>query len=179
MTSQAYRASILHFPKQSHSPKQDYVYFEDGLLVTRNGKIEFIGEYKNHINQYTDATLYDYSSKLLLPGFIDSHLHFPQTEMLASFGEQLLDWLTDYTFPMERKFADYEYATRIAKIFINQLHRHGTTTGMVYSSVHKQAADALFEEAANHNMLLIAGKVCMDHPTKCPTRQCSTHRKMA
>jgi guanine deaminase len=166
MTTQAYRASILHFPNQSRSPKQDYVYFEDGLLVTRNGKIEFVGEFKTHINQYAEATFHDYSGKLLLPGFIDSHLHFPQTEMLASFGEQLLDWLTDYTFPVERKFADPEYASYIAKIFVRQLHRHGTTTGMVYSSVHKQAAEALFQEAASHNMLLIAGKVCMDR--HCP-----------
>jgi len=165
-TTQAYRASILHFPKQSHCPKQDYQYFEDGLLVTRNGIIEFVGDYKNHINQYPDAITHDYSGKLLLPGFIDSHLHFPQTEMLASFGEQLLDWLTDYTFPVERKFAEPEYASHIAKIFVRQLHRHGTTTGMVYSSVHKQAADALFQEAASHNMLLIAGKVCMDR--HCP-----------
>ncbi|MBU3003570.1 guanine deaminase [Paraglaciecola arctica] len=161
-TAQAYRASILHFPEKSDCPKQQYQFIEDGLLVTRNDKIEFIGEYKNHINQYPEAKLYDYSGKLLLPGFIDSHLHFPQTEMIASFGEQLLDWLTDYTFPVERKFADPQYASHIAKIFVRQLHRHGTTTGMVYSSVHKQAADALFQEAASHNMLLIAGKVCMD-----------------
>jgi guanine deaminase len=97
MTTQAYRASILHFPTQSNSPKQDYVYIEDGILVTRNSKIEFIGEYNNNINQYLNVNLHDYSGQLLLPGFIDSHLHFPQTEMLASFGEQLLDWLTDYT----------------------------------------------------------------------------------
>lgn len=161
-TPQAYRASILHFPDKSDCPKQQYQFFEDGLLVTRNNEIEFIGEYKTHINQYPEAKLFDYSGKLLLPGFIDSHLHFPQTEMIASFGEQLLDWLTDYTFPVERKFADPHYASHIAKIFVRQLHRHGTTTGMVYSSVHKQAADALFQEAANHNMLLIAGKVCMD-----------------
>jgi guanine deaminase len=166
MTAQAYRASILHFPTQSHSPKQDYVYFEDGILVTRNGKIEFIGEYKKNIEQYLNASLHDYSGQLLLPGFIDSHLHFPQTEMIASFGEQLLDWLTDYTFPVERKFSDYEYASRIAKVFVKQLHRHGTTTGMVYSSVHKQATDALFQEALSYNMLLIAGKVCMDR--HCP-----------
>tara|TARA_R110000751_G_scaffold91266_2_gene178810 strand:- start:41464 stop:42783 length:1320 start_codon:yes stop_codon:yes gene_type:complete len=165
-TTQAYRASILHFPEKSDCPKQQYQYIEDGLLVTRNKKIVFIGEYKSHINQYADAIIHDYSGKLLLPGFIDSHLHFPQTEMLASFGEQLLDWLTDYTFPVERKFADPEYASHIAKIFVRQLHRHGTTTGMVYSSVHKQAADALFQEAASHNMLLIAGKVCMDR--HCP-----------
>ena len=165
-TTQAYRASILHFPNKSDCPKQGYQYFEDGLLVTRNEKIEFIGDYKNYINQYPDVNTHDYSGKLLLPGFIDSHLHFPQTEMLASFGEQLLDWLTDYTFPVERKFADPEYASHIAKIFVRQLHRHGTTTGMVYSSVHKQAADALFQEAAQHKMLLIAGKVCMDR--HCP-----------
>jgi guanine deaminase len=166
MTAQAYRASILHFPTQSHSPKQDYVYFEDGILVTRNGKIEFIGEYKKNIEQYLNASLHNYFGQLLLPGFIDSHLHFPQTEMIASFGEQLLDWLTDYTFPVERKFSDYEYASRIAKIFVKQLHRHGTTTGMVYSSVHKQATDALFQEALSYNMLLIAVKVCMDR--HCP-----------
>lgn len=165
-TTQAYRASILHFPQRSDCPKQQYQYFEDGLLVTRNEKILFVGDYKSHINQYPDVNIHDYSGKLLLPGFIDSHLHFPQTEMLASFGEQLLDWLTDYTFPVERKFADPEYASHIAKIFVRQLHRHGTTTGMVYSSVHKQAADALFQEAASHNMLLIAGKVCMDR--HCP-----------
>lgn len=165
-TRQAYRASILHFPKQSSCPKQDYQYFEDGILVTRNDKIEFIGDYKSHINQYDELDIQDLSGKLILPGFIDSHLHFPQTEMLASFGEQLLDWLTDYTFPVERKFADYDYAARIAKVFMRQLHRHGTTTGLVYSSVHKQAADALFSEAVKHNMLFIAGKVCMDR--NCP-----------
>lgn len=163
---QAYRASLLHFAKQSISPKDQYEYFADGLLVTRNGKIEFIGDYKNHINQYDDIETVDLSGKLIVPGFIDSHLHFPQTEMLASFGEQLLDWLTDYTFPVEAKFEDPEYAAQIAKVFLRQLHRHGTTTGMVYSSVHKQAADALFEQALKHNMLFIAGKVCMDR--HCP-----------
>ncbi|MDP5041152.1 MAG: amidohydrolase family protein, partial [Paraglaciecola sp.] len=97
---QGYRAQILHFPQASASPKSDYVFLIDGLLVTRNDKIEFIGDYKSNINQYDNLKIVDYSGKLLLPGFIDSHMHFPQTEMLASFGEQLLDWLTDYTFPV-------------------------------------------------------------------------------
>jgi guanine deaminase len=163
---QAFRASILHFPEKTVSPKDNFQYLEDAILVTHNGKIQFIGDYKRHINQYSNVDIHDYSGKLLLPGFIDSHLHFPQTEMLASFGEQLLDWLADYTFPVEAKFADYDYASRIAKVFLKQLYRHGTTTGMVYSSVHKQAADALFSEAKKHDMLLIAGKVCMDR--HCP-----------
>ena len=166
MTIQAYRASILHFEKPSISPKHDFIFIEDGVLVTRDDKIESICEYKTYINQHPETNVCDYSGKLILPGFIDAHLHFPQTEMLASFGEQLLDWLTDYTFPVEGKFADPEYAANIAKIFVRQLHRHGTTTGMVYSSVHKQAADALFQESAAHNMLMIAGKVCMDR--HCP-----------
>jgi guanine deaminase len=163
---QGYRAKILHFPQRSLSPKNDYCYFDDGLLVTHNGKIDFVGDYKNNINQYDKLELQDYSGKLLLPGFIDSHMHFPQTEMLASFGEQLLDWLTDYTFPTENKFADYAYAQAIADVFLRQLYRHGTTSAMVYSSVHKCAADALFEAAQKNNMLLMAGKVCMDR--NCP-----------
>ncbi|KXI29008.1 guanine deaminase [Paraglaciecola hydrolytica] len=161
-----YRAKILHFAKATTSPKDDYCYFEDGLLVTRDGKVIFTGDYKNNINQYDKLDIQDYSGKLLLPGFIDSHMHFPQTEMLASFGEQLLDWLTDYTFPTENKFADYTYARAMADVFLRQLYRHGTTSAMVYSSVHKCAADALFEAAQKHNMLLMAGKVCMDR--NCP-----------
>ena len=158
----AYRASLLHFSTASRTPKSDFCYIEDGLLVTRDAKIEFIGEYKSNINQYLEAELRDYSGKLLLPGLIDSHMHFPQTEMLASFGEQLLDWLTDYTFPVENKFADPAYASAIAPLFLRQLFRHGTTSAMVYSSVHKGATDALFSAAKQHNMLLMAGKVCMD-----------------
>jgi guanine deaminase len=161
-----FRAQILHFPVSSSSPKSDYVFFTDGILVTRNDKIEFIGDYKTNINQYDNVELHDYSGKLLLPGFIDSHMHFPQTEMLASFGEQLLDWLTDYTFPVENKFADTAYASAIADIFLRQLYRHGTTSAMVYSSVHKGATDALFQAAKQYNMLLMAGKVCMDR--NCP-----------
>jgi guanine deaminase len=161
-----FRAQILHFPVASGSPKSDYVFLTDGLLVTRNDKIEFVGDYKTNINQYDNLDVHDYSGKLLLPGFIDSHMHFPQTEMLASFGEQLLDWLTDYTFPVENKFADTAYASAIADVFLRQLYRHGTTSAMVYSSVHKGATDALFQAAQQHNMLLMAGKVCMDR--NCP-----------
>ncbi|MFQ3198348.1 MAG: guanine deaminase [Paraglaciecola sp.] len=166
MTTHLYRASILHFAHKSAQPKDDYVYIEDGVLVTKNAKIITTGEAKTLLNHYPDAIIHDYSGQLIVPGFIDSHLHFPQTEMIASFGEQLLDWLDNYTFPVEGKFADPEYATKIAAIFLRQLYKHGTTTGMVYSSVHKQATDALFRAAQQHNMLLIAGKVCMDR--NCP-----------
>ncbi|GAC32638.1 guanine deaminase [Paraglaciecola polaris] len=167
MTTHLYRASILHFPHKSAQPKDDYIYIKDGALVTRNGKIVVTGERKTIENQYHDVKTHDYSGQLIVPGFIDSHLHFPQTEMLASFGEQLLDWLENYTFPTEGKFSNPEYAAKIADIFLRQLYRHGTTSAMVYSSVHQCAAEALFSAAQKHKMLLIAGKVCMDR--HCPS----------
>jgi guanine deaminase len=166
MTLHAYRAAILHFPRASSCPGDNYQYFEDGLLLTHKDKILAVGEYLTLINQYPGAILHDHSGKLLIPGLIDSHLHFPQTEMIASVGEQLLDWLENYTFPVERKFADEHYASKIAEVFLRQLFKHGTTTAMVYSSVHKQATDALFKAAQHKKMLLIAGKVCMDR--HCP-----------
>ncbi|MFQ3234625.1 MAG: guanine deaminase [Paraglaciecola sp.] len=166
MTTYLYRASILHFAHKSMQPKGDYTYIKDGVLVTKNGKILATGEAKKMLSQYPDAIIHDYRGQLIVPGFIDCHLHFPQTEMIASFGEQLLDWLDNYTFPVEKKFAEPDYAAKIAIIFLRQLYKHGTTTGMVYSSVHKQATDALFYAAQQHKMLLIAGKVCMDR--NCP-----------
>lgn len=166
MSLKAFRASILHFPDATSNPGQDFQYFNDGLLVVDGSKIVALGDANSLLEVYLDVDLIDYSGKLLLPGFIDSHLHFPQTEMIASYGEQLLEWLENYTFPTERKFEDEVYAAQIAQVFLRQLHRHGTTSALVYSSVHKQAAEALFNAADKHNMALIAGKVCMDR--HCP-----------
>src|ERR1700690_3268449 len=97
-----------------------------------------------------------------MPGLIDTHVHYPQTEMIASYGEQLLEWLNQYTFPTERKFKDKSYAKWIAKIFLRELLRNGTTTALVFSTVHRSSVDALFEEAEELNMRLITGKVLMD-----------------
>lgn len=166
MTTKIIRGSIVHFPDVTLSPSTDYVYLEDGILVTRNGKVVEMGEALPLLSAYPDAELHDFSGKLILPGLIDSHLHFPQTEMIASYGEQLLQWLENYTFPTEKKFESYEYAFRLADVFIQQLLRNGTTSAMVYSTVHKAATNALFERASEYNMLMIAGKVCMDR--NCP-----------
>lgn len=166
MSINAVRGSVLHFPTSTTSPETNYVYIKDALLVTRNGKILKLGDAQALLSEFPDIKYTDYSGKLILPGFIDSHLHFPQTEMIASYGEQLLEWLENYTFPTEIKFKSYEYAYAIAKIFIQQLLKNGTTSAMVYSTVHKSATDALFQQAQNHNMLMIAGKVCMDR--NCP-----------
>ncbi|MDC0603054.1 guanine deaminase, partial [Aliiglaciecola sp.] len=163
---QLFRASILHFPIVTEAPEHDYVFYSDGLLVTRNDKIIALGPYSTTIEGFSNEQVVDYTGKLIVPGFIDSHLHFPQTEMIASFGEQLLQWLENYTFPTEKKFSAPQYASEMADVFIEQLYANGTTTAAVFSSVHQQATDALFEAAYKQKMCLIAGKVCMDR--HCP-----------
>jgi guanine deaminase len=167
MTTHIYFASVLHFSAKTDQPEDNFSYIKDGAMVTRNGKILATGTEETLLKQYPNAVHRNYRGQLLMPGFIDSHLHFPQTEMLASYGEQLLDWLDNYTFPTEKKFANPEYAAKIADVFLRQLYRNGTTSAMVYSSVHQCAADALFIAAQQNNMLLIAGKVCMDR--HCPS----------
>ena len=162
----AIRGALLHFPESTLLPHNNFTYFEDGLLVTRNGKIVYCGDFEGHPEAFQAIDYLDVRGKLIVPGFIDSHVHFPQTEMIASYGEQLLSWLENYTFPTESKFSDASYAQRIAPLFLKQLLKNGTTTAMVYSTVHKEATDQLFNAATNLNMMLIAGKVCMDQ--NCP-----------
>lgn len=138
-------------------------YLEDGLLFIRNGKIlaqmpwQEGEQYLDPHKGYTDLR-----GRLLLPGFVDTHVHYPQTEMIGAFGEQLLEWLTTYTFPVESQFADEAYAKEIAEFFIQQLVSNGTTTALVFCTLHPQSVEALFTEALRLNMRLIAGKVMMD-----------------
>ena len=99
---------------------------------------------------------------LIVPGFVDTHVHFPQTPMIAAYGAQLLDWLERYTFPNELKFADKEHARRVARLFLQECLRNGITTSCVYCTVHPQSVDALFEEAEALGLRLAAGKVLMD-----------------
>ena len=161
-----YRASILHFPVATESPSTQAAMFEDGALVVVNEKIIAIGHYKDISPKYPTANSIDYSGRLLLPGLIDSHLHYPQTEMIAKYGKQLLDWLENYAFPTEDKFVSNDYCTYIADIFIRQLIDNGTTTALAFSTVHTQSVDALFTAASARNMALVTGKVCMDR--NCP-----------
>jgi guanine deaminase len=104
----------------------------------------------------------DHRPHLLMPGFIDTHIHMPQAQIIASWGAQLLDWLNTYTFPEEAKFADPAHAARIAGAFLDVLLRHGTTTAVAYCSVHPGSADAYFAAAAVRNLRMVGGKVMMD-----------------
>ena len=97
-----------------------------------------------------------------MPGFIDPHIHFPQVQVIASWGAQLLDWLNTYTFPEEGRFSDPDHATRMAGLFLDQLVAHGTTSALAFCSVHPTSVDALFTASEARNMSMIAGKVMMD-----------------
>ena len=104
----------------------------------------------------------DYRGRLLLPGFIDTHVHSPQLDVIASYGTELLDWLHTYTFPAERAWVDPAVAAAGSALFLDALLAHGTTAAVVFPTVHKGSADALFEAASQRGMRIIAGKVLMD-----------------
>jgi guanine deaminase len=137
-------------------------YIADGLLVVADGAIVALGEYAALSEQYADVPIVAYPGKLIMPGFIDVHVHFPQLEMIAAYGTQLLEWLNRYTFPTEQKFSDKAYAQKIASLFLDEMLRHGTTTALVFATVHPESVDAFFEEAERRNLRMISGKVLMD-----------------
>jgi guanine deaminase len=162
---QAYRASILHFLDDPDSVASDdcYQYFADGVLVVADGKVVSLGPAEQVLAELDAAVpVKEYPDGLIMPGFVDTHIHYPQTEMIAAYGEQLLQWLETYTFPVEKQFSDLEYARSIADRFLNELLRNGTTTALVFGSVHKQSVDAFFEACEQRNLRMIAGKVMMD-----------------
>ncbi|MEG0404731.1 MAG: guanine deaminase [Acinetobacter sp.] len=148
-------------------------YIEDGVLITEQGKIRWFGTWEDAQAQLpTQIEIQHYPEQLIIPGMIDTHIHFPQTEMVGAYGEQLLSWLNTYTFPTEIQFKDKAYAQEIAKFFVNELLKNGTTTALVFCTVHPESVDALFEAAQQHQMRLIAGKVMMDRHA--PEALCDT-----
>lgn len=165
-TTQLIRGTIYHFPHSTTHYQSDLQSFKDGALLIKDGKIADVGDFSALKAQYADVAVTDYSGKVIIPGLIDTHLHFPQTEIIASYGEQLLTWLDNFTFPAERQFEDADFAATMADAFLTECLKNGTTTGLVYSSVHKVATEALFNAASQRNMLTVAGKVCMDR--HCP-----------
>lgn len=164
---QLFRASIAHFSNRTSEYNKDITIYKDGGLVIDGKHIIDIGPYSEIAERYPNATIKDLTGKWILPGLIDSHLHFPQTQSIAHYGEQLLSWLENYTFPTEMQFADNQHAEAIAKVFLQQLVKNGTTTGLVFTTVHKESCDALFRAASEIDMAMIAGKVCMDR--HCPS----------
>ena len=162
---QAFRASIFHCLADPgpHAEESAVEHIEDGLLVIENGTIVQIGSAGELMPTLAAGTkLEDLSGKLIVPGLIDCHVHFSQLDIIASYGEQLLDWLNRYAYPAEAKFSDKKHARSVADFFLDELLRNGTTTAVVFATVYPQSVDAIFAAAEQRNMRLIAGKVLMD-----------------
>ncbi|MES2129422.1 MAG: guanine deaminase [Pseudomonadota bacterium] len=170
---QAYRASLLHFHADPALDPLGHAWHEDGLLIVADGIVAAAGDYAALAPMLgPDTPVHDYRGKLIVPGFIDTHLHFPQTDMIASPAEGLLPWLETYTFPTERQFGDGAHAREVASFFVDELLRCGTTTAMVYCTVHRESVDAFFDVAEARNLRMAAGKVLMDR--HCPDFLCDT-----
>ncbi|POZ63929.1 guanine deaminase [Chromobacterium alticapitis] len=161
----AVRGDVLSFRDNPfRQAEQDCLAFQrDALVVMENGCIAACGPAAELLPTLpAGSAVAHYPDHLILPGFIDCHVHYPQTEMMAAYGEQLLDWLHHYTFVTEQGFADAEHAREVARVFLGEQLRNGVTTGCVFGTVHAGSVDALFEEAARHDLRILAGKVCMD-----------------
>ncbi len=165
----AHRGAVLHFnadPGEA-APAGCYELIEDGLLVVANGLVDALGPADSMLRDIPrNVPVVEHGEGLLMPGFVDTHIHYCQTDVIASGGRQLLDWLEDYTFPAERRFADVAYAASVAEFFLDELLRNGTTTALVFCTVHEASVTALFEAAERRGVRLIAGKVLMDR--NCP-----------
>lgn len=165
MTATLIRGRTLSFSRAPLSLDDTgaYTYEADGALLVEHGLIVASGSYGAVKAQAADDVgEIDHRPHLILPGFIDTHLHFPQMQVIGSYAANLLEWLNTYTFPEECRFVETAHAERIAGKFFDEMVRHGTTTAVAYCSVHKASADAFFAEALNRNMRMIAGKVMMD-----------------
>jgi guanine deaminase len=141
----------------------------DGAVLIEGSMIRAVGPAAELLTPGLDVTHYPHG--LIMPGLIDAHIHYAQTQVIGSYGAQLLDWLNRYTFPAERRFADPAHGAAIARFFVAELFRNGTTTAVVYPTVHGHSVDAICGAAEARGMRLLAGKIMMDEgPEGCATR---------
>jgi guanine deaminase len=144
-----------------------FEFFADGLLVVADGRVAALGPAPQLLPGLPrDIEITAHGDNILIPGFVDAHIHYPQTDVIASGGRQLLDWLKDYTFPTEAVFANIAHARSVAEFFLDELLRNGTTTAMVFCTVHRGSVEAFFQAAAARKLRMVAGKVLMDR--NCP-----------
>jgi guanine deaminase len=161
----AIRGAALTFTGDPFSEPSDSAirYERDAILVMEDGLITEFGDAETLLPTLWDGVeITTYNDSLILPGFIDCHVHYPQTQIIGAAGEALIDWLDKYTFVAEQAFTERDHASESAEIFCDELLRNGTTTASVFCTVHEHSADALFESVHSRNMRMIAGKVLMD-----------------
>lgn len=137
-------------------------YESDALIIMQDGRISAFGNYRNLRDSLNGTPVTHYPEGLILPGFVDAHVHYPQTQVIGSYGAQLIDWLNTYTFPAEQQFSDIAVAQEVSRLFLTETLRAGTTTAAVYCTTHPESVDGFFSVAQETGQRLIAGKVLMD-----------------
>jgi guanine deaminase len=158
----AFRGEILTVPEDPTTGSPEAVrHFRDGLLVVEDGLVIACGPHADLAAKFGDVGTESLPG-LIVPGFVDAHVHYPQTERIASHGAQLLEWLERHIFPAEQAFADPAHADGIAAFFLDELLRNGTTSALVFATVHACSVDALFAAALARDMRIVSGKVLMD-----------------
>ncbi len=157
-----YRSSILHTPKNAFLDPEALVCLEDGAVLVEAGKILECAEFAALRHKFSDAEVEDLRGGLLLPGFIDTHVHYPQGRVLGGLGMGLLEWLEKNTLPQEAKFSDIAFARVVAKEFLHGLVSHGTTTALVFGSHFASAMEVFFTEAAKSGLRIVSGLVVSD-----------------
>lgn len=162
----AYRAAILRFANDC-DPRHAASYEEDGLLVVgpnAQGRqvVQAVGPYHELRARFPDLAVTHWPGRIIAPGFVDLHSHYPQTNVIGSPAEGLLPWLEHYTFPEEKRFSSPEYGTQAAQFFIAELLRHGVTTALTFATSHPASVNALFAVAQKQHLRLISGLCLMD-----------------
>ncbi|HUD33355.1 MAG TPA: amidohydrolase family protein, partial [Variovorax sp.] len=158
----AHRASLLRFDGDGRA-----LYDEDGLLVVApddHGRWRVVdaGAHADVAPRHADAHVTHWPGRILAPGFVDMHIHFPQTDIIGAPSEGLLPWLENYTFPAESRFADPVHAAEVAEVFFDELMRNGVTTALTFATSHVASVDAFFASAQRRGLRMISGKVLQD-----------------
>lgn len=162
MTRHAFRGTIFHLLDDPDLGAEAAVAYEDGGLLIEDGHIAEVGSFIDIQPSLKGCSVTRVTDGLIVPGFIDCHVHYPQVDMMASPGKNLLHWLSAYAFPAESRFYHEDVAAETARFFLDQLLANGTTSALVFATAHKVSAEALFAQAHARNMRLITGKVLMD-----------------
>lgn len=163
MSAFAIRARILSFDGDPRLDPSAVRYHSDGIVFVRDGLVEAVGEAAEILPTLEPGTrLVDHRPHLLMPGFIDPHIHMPQTQVVGSYGTELLEWLQRYTFPEESRYGDPAVSDAAARFLLAELFANGTTTAVVFCTSHPQSVNSFFTEADRTGARMIAGKVAMD-----------------
>ena len=158
----AYRSSLLRF-----NADRSAIFDEDGLLVVGPNAagaatVQAVGAYRDVQALYPNVVPEHLPGRIIAPGFVDMHIHYPQTDVIGAPAAGLLPWLENYTFPHEKRFSSPDYAAEVAQFFVAELLRNGVTTPLTFATSHPESVHALFTEAQRHNLRLITGKVLQD-----------------